>query len=292
MGSCVRLSALTQDDTRVAAANAYKKDNQTIYEKGVVTSCKPCEQHPESPPIWRVKATRIVQDKIDHNFYYENAMFEVYRHSGGMGSLFLYAGQHGAAALRLHAAAIRLPFLDNGLLAYNTVLLRGIAELRPDAEAGITTQAGYLIETDWRQKLWNGAYEVKLYGSYTDQTADDFWGDRNWRGSAESRAISSSVRLGHIGWNAIIESDDTFRRFYNIDSIYAYQRVSTLYLPARRPELFQHVRKPLWQSARQLTYDWETNTYHEEGDHNGLSRASIITTSITKPSLAASSAST
>ncbi len=29
------LHASTQDDTRVAAANAYKKDNQTIYEKGV-----------------------------------------------------------------------------------------------------------------------------------------------------------------------------------------------------------------------------------------------------------------
>src|SRR5271166_1356861 len=32
------LRAITQDDTRVAAANAYKKGNQTIYEKGVVTS--------------------------------------------------------------------------------------------------------------------------------------------------------------------------------------------------------------------------------------------------------------
>ncbi len=62
------LRALTQDDTRVAAANAYKKDNQTIYEKGVLTSCKPCEDHPELPPIWRVKATRIIQDKDDQNF--------------------------------------------------------------------------------------------------------------------------------------------------------------------------------------------------------------------------------
>ena len=84
------MQALTQDDTRVAAANAFKKDKKTDYEKGVVTSCKPCEEHPERPPIWRVKATRVIQDKEDHNFYYENAPVRILWDPDCLGSLFLH----------------------------------------------------------------------------------------------------------------------------------------------------------------------------------------------------------
>ena len=71
----------------------------------------------------------------------------------------------------------------------------------------VTTQAGYLMETDWRQKLWNGAYEVKLYGSY-DRTANDFWGDRNWRGSAETKGNFGLAK----GWTCWLECHHRERR--------------------------------------------------------------------------------
>jgi LPS-assembly protein len=223
------LSALTQDDTRVAAANAYKKDNQTIYERGVVTSCKPCEQHPESPPIWRVKATRVVQDSNDHNFYYEDALFEFYGIPVAWVPYFYTPDntvQQRSGFLQpqyaMHSSttgySLTIPYYYAASPNYDITL-----------SPTVTTQAGYLMETDWRQKLWNGAYEVKLYGSY-DRTADDFWGDRNWRGSAETKGSFGLAKGWTFGWNAIIESDETFRRFYNIDSIYAYERVSSMYL--------------------------------------------------------------
>ena len=223
------LTALTQDDTRIGAANAYKKDHQTVFEQGVVTTCKPCEAHPETPPIWRVKASRVIQDSEDHNVYYENALFEFYgipvawvpyfytpdntvqQRSGFLQPQYSY---HSSTT----GYALTIPYYYAASPNYDITM-----------SPTVTTQAGYLMEADWRQRLWNGAYEVKLYGSY-DRTANDFWGDRNWRGSAETKGSFGIAKNWTFGWNAIIESDQTFRRFYNIDSIYAYERVSTAYL--------------------------------------------------------------
>ncbi len=223
------LHALTQDDTRVAAANAYKKDNQTIYEKGVLTSCKPCEEHPEIPPIWRVKATRIIHDDIDHNYYYENSQFELY----GLPVAWIpYFYTPDNTVQQRSGFLPPVPAYNSSTTGFSLAIPYYYAA-SPNYDLTLTptftTQAGYMLETDWRQKLWNGAYEVKLYGAY-DPTANDFWGDRNWRGSAESKGDFELNKYWHFGWNAIIESDETFRRYYNIDSIYAYERVSTMYL--------------------------------------------------------------
>lgn len=223
------ISALTQDDTRVAAANAYKKDHQTVYEKGVVTTCKPCEAHPDVPPAWRVKASRIIQDSDDHNFYYEDAIVEVY----GIPVAWVPYFYTPDNTVQQRSGFMQPQYaLHSGTTGYSLAIPYYYAA-SPNYDLTLTptftTQAGYLMEADWRQKLWNGAYEVKLYGSYDQQTSD-FLSQKNYRASAETKGDFELNKYWHFGWNAIIESDDTFRRFYNIDSIYDYQRVSQIYL--------------------------------------------------------------
>ncbi|MFZ0570793.1 MAG: LPS assembly protein LptD [Rhodomicrobium sp.] len=254
------LHALTQDDTRIAAANAYKKDNRTVYEKTVVTSCKPCEEHPEQPPIWRVKATRVIQDNDEHNLYYENAQFEFYglpvawvpwfytpdntvqQRSGFLNPSYAY---HSSTT----GYSVAVPYYYAASPNYDLLVT-------PE----FTTQAGYLLATDWRQKLWNGAYEIKLYGSY-DQTANDFWGDRNWRGSAETKGDFELSKYWHFGWNAILESDETFRRFYNIDSIYATERVSTMYLTGMYDRNYFNISVSRYGNLTgDAVYDYETDS--------------------------------
>jgi LPS-assembly protein len=223
------LQALTQDDTRVAAANAYKRDNQTIYEKGVITSCKPCEEHPDRPPAWRVKATRIVQDKDDQNLYYENATFEFY----GVPVAWVPYFYTPDNTVKQRSGFLAPTYSYNSSTLGYAVAVPYYYAVSPNMDLTLTpeftSQAGYLLQAEWRQKLWNGAYEIKLAGAYNN-SADDFFGDRNWRGSVSTKGDFELNRSWHFGWNAIIESDDTFRRFYNLDSIYATERVSSIYL--------------------------------------------------------------
>ena len=254
------LRALTQDDTRIAAANAYRKDNQIIYDKGMVTACKPDENHPKRPPCWRVKATRIIHDKDDHNFYFENAQFEVF----GLPIAWVPYFYTPDNTVKQRSGFLT-PTFDHhtATTGYSTSIPYYFA-LAPDYDLTvtptITTHAGYMTAADWRQKFWNGGYEVKLYGAYNDQ-ANSFLGDRNWRGSVETQGSFEINKYWRVGWNGIVESDDTFRRFYNIDSIYATSRVSTLYLTGQGDRNYFNVSVNRYGNLLGTTYDYETNTY-------------------------------
>jgi LPS-assembly protein len=254
------LRALTQDDTRVAAANAYKKGNQTVYEKGVMTSCKPCEEHPDQPPIWRIKATHITQDKDDQNFYFENATFEFY----GIPIAWLPYFYTPDNTVKQRSGFLTPQYAYHSSTTGYSIEVPYYYAISPSTDLTLTpeftTKAGYLLEADWRQRLWNGAYEIKAYGAFNDN-ADSFLGDRNWRGSIESKGDFAIASAWHFGWNAILESDYTFRRFYAIDSIYATERVSSIYLTGLWDLNYFNISVNRYGNLLGDTYVYETDSY-------------------------------
>jgi LPS-assembly protein len=257
------LKALTQDDTRVAAANAYKIGNQTIYEKGVITACKPCEEHPERAPAWRIKAKRIIQDKDDQNFYYEDATLELF----GIPVAWVPYFYTPDNTVKQRSGFLPPVYAYNSSTLGYSLTVPYYWGISPNYDLTLTptftTQAGYMMQADWRQRLWNGAYEVKLAGAFNDN-AQDFLGDRNWRGSVETKGDFELNKYWHFGWNAIIESDDTFRRFYNLDSIYATERISTVYLTGMADRNYFNISVSRFGNLLgPEIYDYETNTYQK-----------------------------
>ena len=92
-----------------------------------------------------------------------------------------------------------------------------------------------LYQGVWRHKLETGQYTVKLAG--IDQDAGDLpegTEDRDnldgFRGSVETKGEFSLSSWWKAGWDATLESDDTFRRFYKLDNILLTDRVNTAYL--------------------------------------------------------------
>ncbi len=51
-----------------------------------------------------------------------------------------------------------------------------------------------------------------------------------WRGSVETHGLFSLSSWWKFGWDAIVESDDQFRRFYRLDSVLVTDRVNQVYL--------------------------------------------------------------
>ena len=73
------LRITTVDRTRFASARAERTDgNVTVFEQGVYTACEPCKDHPEKPPLWQVKATRIIHNDQEKMIYFEDAHLEFY----------------------------------------------------------------------------------------------------------------------------------------------------------------------------------------------------------------------
>ncbi len=48
----------------------------TVFDKGTYTACDACKDNPDKPPLWRVRAKRIIHKNDEHMIYYEDASLE------------------------------------------------------------------------------------------------------------------------------------------------------------------------------------------------------------------------
>ena len=71
------VQVLTTDKTRFSSPRVERSNGDvTILEKGAYTACEPCKDHPERPPFWQVKATKIIENQETHTIYYEDAQLQ------------------------------------------------------------------------------------------------------------------------------------------------------------------------------------------------------------------------
>jgi LPS-assembly protein len=138
----------------------------------------------------------------------------------------------------------------------------------------VTEKAGTLLVGDWRHRLSSGAYRVELAGVWDEGTLDSPT-NGDFRGSIESRGRFALNPYWGWGWDVIAETDDTFRRYYNLDSRLKTDRISAL-LEGLHDRNYASMR---FYNTRAYRADEPSPTRHL--------RSSTTTTSSTGRSLAA-----
>ncbi len=259
------LKAVTQDDARIAASNAYRKDGSTtVYENGVFTPYKLPADGSNTPPLWRIKATKITQDKVTQNLYYENAQFEVF----GIPIAWVPYFYTPDTSVK-HRSGFLTPEFKNSTQLGFVSAVPYFYSISPSADVTltpeITTKAGYLMQAEYRQKLFDGSFKVNLSGAYNDNS-EDFAKDRQFRGSAQTKGEFGLGSFWRLGWDATIESDDTFRRFYRLDSIYATERVSQVYLTGQGERNYFNMAFYRFGNLTGEVYNYSTGTYERKSN--------------------------
>jgi LPS-assembly protein len=221
-------SAVTKDEARIAASNAYRKDgNTTVFERGVFTPCKQCEDDPDAPPIWRIKAKRVIHKKDEGNVYFEDGVFEMF----GVPLLWVPYFYYPDPTVKRRSGFLA-PELSHSQDLGFTVGIPYFYNISPSADLTITpvvtTEAGFLLKTEWRQRLSTGSYNIDAAGVYDGDPDDPE--ESKFRGSIKTQGEFGLGSWWKWGWDVTVESDDTFRRFYRLDDIYATDRISTVYL--------------------------------------------------------------
>lgn len=230
--------AVTKEEARIAATSVVRKDgNTTVFDHAVYTPCKACAENPDAPPIWRIKADKITHKKDEGNLYFEDGVFEVFgvplvwvpyfyypdptvkRRSGFLAPEYSHSNDLGFAA---------------GVPYYYSLSASADLTVTPV----VTTEAGVLIKADWRQRLAHGSYRVSVAGVYDDDPEDETRRNTEFRGSIDSKGEFDINKFWKWGWDATLESDDTFRRFYKIDDVFATDRISTIYLVGQNDRNF------------------------------------------------------
>jgi LPS-assembly protein len=215
----------TPDQTRMAAARADRTDgNFTVFSSSVYTACAECKNDPKKPPLWQVKAARIIHDEGEKMLYFENAQLEFF----GVPMAYLpYFSTPDPTVKRKSGFLMPWAFSSS---KYGTGFeVPYYWALAPDYDLTITprytSKQGVLLQGEWRQRLLSGAYEIRAYG-IRQQDKDYFLrsggpatpGYRDNRGGVETSGQFAINNKWIWGWDAVLLSDKTFLQDYQLGS--------------------------------------------------------------------------
>jgi LPS-assembly protein len=223
------LSVVTADNTRIAAERANRREgNTTEYEKGKFT---PCKNDPGVPPLWCISAARIIHDQRSATLIYQDAQFEFF----GIPVVYLPYFEHPDPSVRHRSGFLMPNFSNSSTLGFGFELPYYFA-LAPNYDFTFTpkywSNYGTLLQGEWRHRLDNGEYSINVWGidQARDATGISGVSDAGWRGSVQTKGQFSLSSWWRFGWDVTLDSDDSFRRFYQLDSILQTDRVNTVYL--------------------------------------------------------------
>ena len=223
------LKLVTKDDTRIVAQSASREaGNITVFEKGWFTPCKLCEDKPNKPPTWRIRAGKITHKRDEAKITYRNAFFDFL----GVPVIYVPWFQMADPTVKRKSGFLIPSYSHSGQLG-NTVQVPYYFALSDNYDFTFapmwTEKAGTLLVGDWRHRLASGGYRVELAGVWDKGTFESPT-DGDFRGSIKTLGKFSLNPYWSWGWDILAETDETFRRFYNLDSRLKTDRISTVYL--------------------------------------------------------------
>ena len=222
-GFVASLRVETPDKTYFAASQAQRQaGEETVFVNGVYTACEPCEDKPEKPPLWQVKAKRIVVDDQEKMVYFHNASFEFFglplawvpyfsvadpsvkRKSGFLAPLFGYSNDVGFSVATPYFLALA-PNYDMTLTPF------------------YYSEQGFLGDVEWRQRLANGQFTLRMAG-INQQNPENFltssgggtFAQREFRGGVRATGQIALSRDWTLGWDGTLTTDRTFTQNYNV----------------------------------------------------------------------------
>jgi LPS-assembly protein len=223
------LQFVTKDDTRIVAASASRQaGNVTVFEKGWFTPCKICEDKPNKPPTWRIRASKITHKRDQATITYRNVVFDFL----GVPMAYVPWFQMADPTVKRKSGFL-IPSYSHSTQLGNTVQVPYYFALSDHYDFTfapmVTENAGTLLYGEWRHRLASGGYRIELAGVWDNGTFDSPT-EGDFRGSIKTAGRFALNPYWAWGWDVLAETDETFRRFYNLDSRLKTDRISQLYL--------------------------------------------------------------
>ena len=224
----------TIDNTRFAAESAERAGgNITTFNQGIYTACAPCRDHPEKAPIWQIKSRKIIWNGQKKTVRFEGARFELF----GMPIATLPVFEIADPTVKRKTG-----FLIPGI-EYKSELGVGLrvpfyVALAPSYDLLLSTTAyskqGFLGEAEFRQRLDNGIYTLKMAGihqihpnEFAAGSVDRAHKNRGMIGTTGQFQINPRWMFG---WDILAQSDKNFSRTYGIDGYSNFYRKNEVYL--------------------------------------------------------------
>ncbi len=232
---------MAADKTRFTAPRIERSaGSETVFNSGVYTACEPCKEHPDRPPLWQVRAMRIIENQQTHIVYYEDAWLEV----AGVPVAYVPYFSAPDPSVTRESGLLTPTFYQGNQLGYG-VGIPYFLNLAPNYDLTLTpaylSLQGPFGQAEWRQRLDNGQYNIRVSGLYQEDPTvfapkPYDGGSERWRGSLESKGEFYINDKWKYGWDLTFVSDPFYLAEYKIKdttdpSKYFFQDiVSSVYL--------------------------------------------------------------
>lgn len=246
------LRADTADKTYFSAPRAEITQSTTeVYEKATYTACAVCADNPLKPPLWRVRAKRIIHKTDEKMIYYTDAWLEF----AGIPVAFVPFFSSPDPSVKRKSGVLMPHFVD---LSYAGP---GIAvpifwAMAPNYDLTFTPtyflKQGFFGDAQWRQRFANGDYFVRANGIFEQDpgvfpAAPYGVGTQALRGSLESAGQFNIGDYWKYGWDFTVLSDKFYLGDYSVanqtvSSNYYSEAISTAYLTGQGDGSFFDLR--------------------------------------------------
>jgi LPS-assembly protein len=198
------IGMILTDRSRIAATGARRSAGSiTEMRKGVYSPCNLCPDHPERPPLWQVKAVKIIHDKKNQIIEYRDAWLEVY----GVPVGYLPYLSHPAPSVKRKTGFL-IPTLGGSTDLGLVTRIPYYINISPQQDATITPliteNAGSGAIAEYRGRFLKGTIDAT--GSFVAGNTE-----------GDSTAVDSNAFRGHILSEARFDINDTWRWGFNFN---------------------------------------------------------------------------
>lgn len=251
----------TTKRTRFIAEQARREgSNVTTIDNGLYTVYTKPTNPPNKPPLWRVRAEKIIHNQQEKVIRFENAAFEVY----GQPIAYLPYLSMPDPTVKRKSGFLMPEGVINDKLGYGVTIPYYWA-LAPnyDVTTILTplTKQGVFGDVEARYRFSSGQISVSGAGLYQAQP-NNFTtsrADERWRGAVNSKGSFSLAKDWTLGWNLTYKSDRQFFQDYSFTSFSGNGDTSEIYLEGRTDSNALTVRGYAYQISQEDYTDSQFN---------------------------------
>jgi LPS-assembly protein len=187
-------SYIATNRTRFASSRLERSAGSvTVLDQGVYTACEPCKDHPERPPLWQVRAEKIIENQQTHTIYFENAFLDIF----GVPVAYVPYFSAPDPTVTRQSGFLAPVYTGNNRLGVG-LTVPYFLDLAPNYDLTLTpsyySSQGLAGDVIWRQRLDNGEYSVRVSGIDQMRCSCPPPSEREtWDGAVQSKAKACST---------------------------------------------------------------------------------------------------